>query len=151
MNDVEKRLLHFFETEMSAEEIARLRKDLQDTAVDPKYEADRILFLRLTDAESYAMPADVWQEITSHVDTLTEESSVVPVSASRPRRNLWLALAGAAACLLLTFGVIRYYERNTVSTLYTDTCKSPEEAQQQAIAALEKFSSVMARATGKKE
>lgn len=138
MKEVEKRLLLFFESEMTAEEIATLRYDLEKTDVAPAYQADKALFFQLTDKETYEMPAEIWKDITAHVENLAKPA---PRTLGKKRPTLWWSITGVAACLIIALGTTQYFDqRQDVSTLYTDTFDNPAEAKIALNSALQKFS-----------
>lgn len=142
MRTTEERLKRFFETEMSAEEIRALREELMQGNVSPEAEADRALFLQLTDEASYElyeMSEDSCNALAAHVDRLTEETA-----APCARHILLLRYAvGAAAVVLLCWGGMRYYQHTQVPTLYTDTCQTVEEAEEATLMALQHVSMKM--------
>ncbi len=147
MKKVECDLLRFFAEEMSATDIERLRQDLQEQGVSAEYETDKVLFLALTDSRTYApeaeLPANLRQDIACHVAQLTATPDKAGAKKRKPKsmRRLWVTyVSGLAACLLMTMAIHDYHHKEEVSTLYSPTNHTPEEATEITLDAIERMS-----------
>ena len=153
-SNIESLLIRFYDGKTTPEEEEKLMDFFRSDDVPAELEADRKLFLSMSEIADTHIPDDIATEINAFVGNLNDsETEKNPELASRqpksnvfrkekPPKTIWYRIA-AAASLIAIVGVciMQFQNQESNESPFRDTCASVEEAAMQ----IERANSIVSR------
>lgn len=153
-SNIESLLIRFYDGKTTPAEEEKLMDFFRSDDVPAELEADRKLFLSMSEIADTHIPDDIATEINTFVGNLNDsETEKNPELASRqpksnvfrqekPPKTIWYRIA-AAVSLIAIVGVciMQFQNQETNESPFRDTCASVEEAAMQ----IERANSIVSR------
>ena len=153
-SNIESLLIRFYEGKTTPAEEEKLMDFFRSDDVPTELEADRKLFLSMSEVADTHIPDDIATEINAFVGNLNDsETEKNPELASRqpksnvfrlekPPKTIWYRIA-AAVSLIAIVGVciMQFQNQESNESPFRDTCTSVEEATMQ----IERANSIISR------
>lgn len=142
--DIQNLLAKFYEGKTSSEEEAVLTDFFRQVNLPEEWKKDRELVLSLSEFEP-EIPIGLEEKLNSFIDSLEKSETV----SKKPTIKMWKYVAGIAASVLLIMGVGIWSQsqKTNEKSLLADTYKTPEQAQEATLEALQLFSQHFAKGT----
>ena len=130
-------LTRFYEGKTTPAEERLLAEFLRSDDVPAEFNADRQLFMQLSEIAETPMPDDIEEQIKTFVCNLTAHNSTTQIETTAKRRTgfsfrlhtppkIWSRIAAAVVMLVALGGGISYHQHRI--SPFRDTCATPEEA-----------------------
>lgn len=133
-------LTRFYEGKTTPAEERLLAEFLRSDDVPAEFNADRQLFMQLSEIAETPMPDDIEEQIKTFVGNLTDNDNTMQIETTAKRRTgfsfrlhtppkIWSRIAAAVVMLVALGGGIFYHQHR--ASPFRDTCATPEEAAAQ--------------------
>ena len=130
-------LTRFYEGKTTPAEERQLADFFRSGDVPAEFNADKQLFVQLSEIADTPMPDDIADEIKTFVGNLTHSDSTTQIETIAKRHTgfsfrmhtppkIWSRIAAAVVLLVALGGGIFYHQQQT--SPFRDTCATPEEA-----------------------
>ena len=130
-------LTRFYEGKTTPAEERLLAEFLRSDDVPAEFNADRQLFMQLSEIAETPMPDDIEEQIKTFVGNLTDNDNTMQIETTAKQRTgfsfrlhtppkIWSRIAAAVVMLVALGGGI-FYHQHRISP-FRDTCATPEEA-----------------------
>ena len=131
-------LTRFYEGKTTPAEERLLAEFLRSDDVPEEFNADRQLFMQLSEIADTPMPNDIAEQIKTFVGNLTDHNNNTTQIETTAKRHtgfsfrmhtppkIWSRIAAAVVLLVALGGGIFYHQQQT--SPFRDTCATPEEA-----------------------
>ena len=153
-SNIESLLIRFYEGKTTPAEEEKLMDFFRSDDVPTELEADRKLFLSMSEIADTHIPDDIATEINTFVDNLNDsETEKNPELASRqpksnvfrqekPPKTIWYRIAAAVSVIAIVgICIMQFQNQESNESPFRDTCASVEEAAMQ----IERANSIVSR------
>ena len=153
-SNIESLLIRFYEGKTTPAEEEKLMDFFRSDDVPAELEADRKLFLSMSEIADTHIPDDIATEINTFVGNLNDsEAEKNPEPASRqpksnvfrqekPPKTIWYRIAAAVSVIAIVgICIMQFQNQESNESPFRDTCASVEEAAMQ----IERANSIVSR------
>ncbi|MBQ4010197.1 MAG: hypothetical protein II604_05810 [Bacteroidales bacterium] len=153
-SNIESLLIRFYDGKTTPEEEEKLMDFFRSDDVPAELEADRKLFLSMSEIADTHIPDDIATEINAFVGNLNDsETEKNPELASRqpksnvfrqekPPKTIWYRIAAAVSVIAIVgICIMQFQNQESNESPFRDTCASVEEAAMQ----IERANSIISR------
>ncbi len=153
-SNIESLLIRFYDGKTTPEEEEKLMDFFRSDDVPAELEADRKLFLSMSEIADTHIPDDIATEINAFVGNLNDsETEKNPEPASRqpksnvfrlekPPKTIWYRIAAAVSVIAIVgICIMQFQNQESNESPFHDTCASVEEAAMQ----IERANSIVSR------